>query len=257
MMRVPPTGPAPGPGTANLDGGCMVWALPPDETCAGVARARVRETMRGLGSSEELVRDSATMASELATNVFAHALGGRNPLRGPAAFVPELYLYRRGDRPELVVKVFDRVPWKGAMPRRPEAGAESGRGLEVVAALAAEHGGSWGVHRTRSRLDAAPGKVVFFTVPVPAVAWRAPRRAAHQATDDLAATLAARGMGPLHHCHGWGIAVLSVRAGITVWTRGETFSVTLPPRGTVTFPTWDLTEAAEAIVQCGEDLDAG
>ncbi|MFG2000824.1 hypothetical protein ACGFNU_16930 [Spirillospora sp. NPDC048911] len=41
------------------------------------------------------------------------------------------------------------------------------------------------------------------------------------------------------------------------WARDETFSVTLPPRGTVTFPTWDLTEAAEAIVQCSEDLDAG
>ncbi|GAA2610728.1 hypothetical protein GCM10010411_51430 [Actinomadura fulvescens] len=224
--------------------------MPPDETCAGVARARVRETMRGL--PEKLVRDSATMVSELATNAFVHALGRRRP----APFVPELYLYRRGERPELVVKVFDRVPWQGSLPQRAAPGAESGRGLEVVAALAGEHGGSWGVHRSRSWLDATPGKVVFFSVPMSA-AWSAPRRGSGQAVGELVKGLAARGMEPVLHSRGRDVSVLTVRAGITVRVRGETCSVTMPPLGAVTFPTWDLIEAMEVIVRCGEDLHAG
>ncbi|WP_344263016.1 hypothetical protein [Actinomadura napierensis] len=28
-------------------------------------------------------------------------------------------------------------------------------------------------------------------------------------------------------------------------------------RGTVRYPLWEVTEVAEAIVRCGEDLDAG
>ncbi|MBO2451795.1 ATP-binding protein [Actinomadura barringtoniae] len=239
-MQVPPS-------TVHA-GGCAVWALPPDGTCARMARALVREMLCGLRLPDVLVHDAVTMVSELATNALTHA--------GDA---PELYLYRRGRWPEIVVKVFDTGPWKGALAAlRPEPSCESGRGLEVVAGLSGEHGGTWGVHRTRSWLRPASGKATFFTVRVPhgSAGWGLPRRDCRTAIRELAEVLRARGVGPLHCSEGWGIATLSVRAGMTAWIREETLSVSLPPRGTVRFPTWDLAEAAEAIVRCGEDLDA-
>ncbi|MGI5164083.1 ATP-binding protein [Spirillospora sp. CA-253888] len=243
-------------------GGCAVWGLPPDGTCAAVARSHVRAVMRALLVPEPLVSDAATMVSELATNVFVHALDGRPPPTMPLAGLPELYMYRRGNEPELVIKVYDSAPWRGAFPSeplRPGWGAESGRGFEVVNALTAEHGGRWGVHRSRSWLGAAPlsGKVSYFTLPVP---WsqgvQAPVRDARQAARELEAVLATRGLGPLTRCEGWDMAVVSVRAEITVWARPRGIFLTTPCTGTVRHHLDEVTEVAEVIVRCNEDLDA-
>ncbi|WP_160573536.1 ATP-binding protein [Actinomadura physcomitrii] len=231
-------------------GGCVVWALPTDATCAAFARARVGATMRALRMPDVLVRDAATMVSELATNTYRHAPGTS----------AELYAYRTGERARIVVKVFDGAPWKGAVRPGPPSSPldEGGRGFELVKALAWEHGGFWGVHRSRSRLAFAPvaGKAAYFGLPMPGVALPVPRKDPAEAARELEAALGGRGLRPLHRCEGWGMAVLSVRAEITVWARRHGFVVTMPSVGTVRYPLWEVTEVAEAIVRCGEDLDA-
>ncbi|MEV5572904.1 hypothetical protein AB0L06_22900 [Spirillospora sp. NPDC052269] len=70
-----------------LAGECVTWALPPDESCAAVARRYLRGVMAELGVADELVYDASTMVSELAGNVFLHALGGvpRAPALGAPA----------------------------------------------------------------------------------------------------------------------------------------------------------------------------
>ncbi|TDC91401.1 hypothetical protein E1285_13015 [Actinomadura sp. 7K507] len=209
----------------------------------------------------DLVDDAVTMVSELATNVFVHALGGRALGSMPTAGLPELQIYGRGQGAEVVVRVFDSASWCGTVPSganlRPPVEAEGGRGLEVVNALAVEHGGRWGAHRSRSRLGSVPvsGKVVYFALPVQ-VPWFPPRRDCHEAARALRRLLAARGIGPLHLSDGWRMAVLSVRAEITVWVRDGTFFATLPPAGVLRLPVCDVVEVAEEIVRCNEDLDA-
>ncbi|GAA4141413.1 ATP-binding protein [Actinomadura keratinilytica] len=240
-------------------GGCSVWALPQDTTIAAVARGKVRETLRALLIPEEMVGDAATMVSELATNVLVHVL--RDRCRPPGQ--PELWMYRRGKAPQIVTKVFDDGPWKGAVPHqplRPPPGAEGGRGLELVNGLTGEHGGEWGVHRTRSRLGCPPGcgKAVYFALPAPEdspASLPLIRRGCREASRDLEAALRARGLGPLHRSEGWDMSVLSVRAGVTVWARDGGLAVTTPA-GMLRFPPGDVTEAAETIVCHCEDLDA-
>ncbi|MFB4301942.1 ATP-binding protein [Actinomadura sp. NTSP31] len=227
-----------------------MWALPADATCAAFARARLSATMRGLRMPDVLVCDAATMVSELVTNVHRHASGT----------VSELYVYRTGERAEIVAKVFDGAPWKGAVPaaRRPLPLDEGGRGFEVVNALAAEHDGRWGVHRSRSRLAFAPitGKAVYFALPMVGVALPVLCKDPVGAMSELEAALSGRGLRALHRCQGWDMAVLSVRAEITVWARRHGFVVTMPSVGTVRYPLWDVTEVAEAVVRCHEELDA-
>ncbi|XRQ13297.1 ATP-binding protein [Actinomadura welshii] len=242
-------------------GGCAGWVLPPDARCAGVARKAVRETFTELLLPREVVDDAETMVSELATNVFAHALGGRALDAVPTAGLPELQIYGRGEGTEIVVRVFDSASWCGTVPSggrlRPPAEAEGGRGLELVNALAVEHAGSWGAHRSRSRLGLVPvsGKVVYFALPV-RVPWCPPRRDCHEAARELRQLLAARAIGPLHLCDGHQMVVLSVRAEITVWVRDGTFFVTRPPSGVVRLPLCDVVDVAEGIVRANEDLDA-
>lgn len=235
-------------GSAVAHGGnCVVWALPPDETCAALARSYVRATLRAL-LPDVMVDDACTMVSELASNTFAHALGG----------LSELWIYKRGPRPEIVVKVFDGAPWKPSVPA--SLYSEDGRGLGIVRALASEHGGSWGVHRTRSRLGVPParGKVVYVALPVPpgCPVGKAPQRTVQDAIRDVESALAARGLGPLHRCEGWGMAVLSVRPEITVWARPNGLSVKTTGTGIVCYPLSEVTEVAEVIVRHNENLDA-
>ncbi|OLT25091.1 hypothetical protein BJF79_13090 [Actinomadura sp. CNU-125] len=233
--------------------------LPVDGTCAAVARRFVRDVLAELRLPDGLVEDSVTMVSELATNVFVHTLGGRVLSITPTVGLPEVRIYGRESGTELVVKVFDSGSWIGAPPRgalRPEAGAEGGRGLEIVDALVREHGGRWGLHRSRSSLGLAPvpGKVVYFGLPgrLPV----APVDDCIRTVRELARMLAAQGIERTHLSVGWGMAVLSVRAGITAWARDGGVSVTLPPVGTRKFAMSDLADVAEEIVRCGEDLDA-
>lgn len=245
--------------------GCEVWQLPPDRTCAAVARRQVRRVLQALQLPEEMITDATTVVSELAANVHEHTLGGRSPASGPMVALPELYLYRRGVQPEIVVKVFDSASWRGGLRRaglRPDIAAESGRGLEIVDGLVQEHGGQWGVHRTRSRLASTPvsGKVAYFTLPVPVVSpvfgFTPARLDSAQAIRELERALGARGLGISHHCEAANTAVLSVRPEITVCARQDVFCVTMPSVGTVHHPLTDVTEVAEAIVQCNEDLNA-
>ncbi|MFI0480356.1 ATP-binding protein [Actinomadura sp. 9N215] len=95
-------------------GGCAVIPLPPDESIAAVARSQVRGLLPALGLSVEDVHDLAVMVSELATNVFQHAMSG-DGLAGA-----ELWVYQRSGEQghdELVVKAFDTLrEW-----RRPAA----------------------------------------------------------------------------------------------------------------------------------------
>jgi hypothetical protein len=90
-----------------------------------------------------------------------------------------------------------------------------------------------------SMLGSVPvsGKVVYFALPA-AVAWSPPRRDCHEAARELRR-----------------MAVLSVRAEITVWVRDETFFVTLPEGGACR-PVCDVVEVAVGIVRCNEDLNA-
>ncbi|GAA0586302.1 hypothetical protein GCM10009546_55840 [Actinomadura livida] len=235
--------------------------LPPEARCAGVARKLVREALTALLLPGEVVEDAVTMVSELATNAFAHALGGRALGVTPTAGLPELQIYARGQGTEVVVRVFDSASWCGAVPSgenlRPPVDAVGGRGLELVNALAVEHGGRWGAHRSRSRLGSAPvsGKVVYFALPA-RVPWCPPRRDCHEAARELRRLLAARRIGPLHLSDGLRMAVLSVRPEITIWVRDATFYVTRPSAGAVRRPVGDVEDVAEEVVRCNEDLDA-
>jgi two-component sensor histidine kinase len=146
-------------------GGFPAWPLPLDATGAAVARSLVRSVFKALGMPTEMTSDMAVAISELATNVYLHALRGAGSGDSRATGAPEMWAYLRWrTRPEVVLKVFDTAPWHGPVsrgsdgqgPPRPAPEAEGGRGLEVVHALTATYGGHWGVHRTRSRLGAEP-----------------------------------------------------------------------------------------------------
>lgn len=234
-------------------GRCLAWPLPPDPACASVIRSRLRAVMGALRLPEPMIYDATTVGSELGSNVWRHALGGRTPDPPPAAGLPELWVYLRGAGPELVVKVFDSAPWRepaGPDPRQPQALAESGRGLEVMAALVAEHGGSWEVHRTRSRRGAepVPGKAVTFALPFPRERPGPPRRPAPTVAEGarlLRAELAARGIGPLCGSDGWEMAVVNVSADLTIWIRDGHFILPAARR----HPLIDAVEAAEQIIR--------
>ncbi|MFA1543943.1 ATP-binding protein [Actinomadura monticuli] len=226
-----------------------------------MARKVVRETLSALMLPEATVDDAVTMVSELAANAFTHALGGRAFGSMPAAGLPEVQIYGRAMGTEIVVRVFDSASWCGKAPSvaglRPPVEAEGGRGLELVNALAVERGGRWGACRSRSRLGPPPvsGKVVYFALPA-SMPWRPPQRDCHEAARELRRLLGARGIGPLHLSEGWRMAVLSVRAEITVWARDDALFVTLPEAGAACHPVCDVTEVTERIVRCNEDLNA-
>ncbi|MFA1545793.1 ATP-binding protein [Actinomadura chokoriensis] len=226
-----------------------------------MARKVVRETLSALMLPEETVDDAVTMVSELATNAFTHALGGRALATMPTVGLPEVQIYGRGAGTEVVVRVFDSASWCRKAPSeaglRPPVEAEGGRGLELVNALAVERGGWWGACRSRSQLGLLPvsGKVVYFALPA-SMPWRPPQRDCRQAARELRRLLSVRGIGPLHLSEGWRMAVLSVRAEITVWVRDDTFFVTLPGAGAACHPVCDVVGVAEEIIRRNEDLNA-
>src|SRR6266702_3870322 len=160
---------------ALAGGGCCAWPLPADATCAAVARGVFREVAASLALPEELASDGLLMTSELAANTLHAQANIEFDGAGawPIAGAPELWIYlrRAAGRWELAVKVFDSLSgWKddlAPVPGAAEAGAVSGRGLQVVAGLSA---GRWGQHLTRSRFGGwkVPGKAVWFAQPVPA-----------------------------------------------------------------------------------------
>jgi hypothetical protein len=257
--------------TALEAGSCCAWPLPLDAGCAGTARRLFREAVSCLGLPDDHVYDGVTMASELAANTLhAQENVAFDGSRGwPEAGAPELWLYlrRRGDRWELVCKVFDSLAgWKQGSPPgmgAPGLDAVSGRGLQVVAGLS---GGRWGHHLTRSRLGGwkVPGKAVWFAQCVPAELVPAGLRHARlrpcHASQRLEAMLIDRGLGgSILHAEeaGAGISVLSVRRGLTVWCRADKIWWRTRAGSYEQRTLTDLEDTAEQIVCLCEELDSG
>jgi hypothetical protein len=242
-------------------GGCSAWMLPPDETCAGVARSLVRETLATLGLPRGLIQDVALIASELSTNAYLHALGGRAAHQAGAdiAALPELWLYQRARPvPEMVCKVFD--PLRSAHPAtlrsgRPGPLAENGRGLAIVDGLATD----WGVELTRCRLGQrrVPGKAVWAAVQFAPTYSRPPlpNPPRAYAVEELCAALVQRGVTGVRRMHSAGVSLVSVRRGLTVWAR-DAFSWQDPAGRYVRYQFRDIVEVTEQVIRLHEELAA-
>jgi hypothetical protein len=249
-------------------GVCVSWPLPTDATCAGIARHLFRRAAEGLSLDTELIADGVTMVSELAANT-------RHARCESGLAAPELWLYLRGrgERRELVCKVFDCYRgWPprsssfgpGRVGRRVPVDATSGRGLEVVHALS--HG-RWGCHLTRARLGGwrVRGKAVWFALPAVdkadnsnnLAAARFARMTASEAMTELEAEFAARGLGGKAvrtDDPGIDMAVLSVCSGLTVWCRAGLSWLRGPWGSGQRWGYSDLIEVAEQAVQAYEAL---
>lgn len=116
------------------------YLLPSVPAGVGKARSLIRTELTGWGL-EHVLDDCLLIVSELVTNAVRH---------GGSAYALRLEI-REGSR--LYGEVFD--PGDGVpRPRSPDLDALSGRGLQIVAALADD----WGV------TTANDGKVVWFSV---------------------------------------------------------------------------------------------
>jgi two-component sensor histidine kinase len=109
----------------------------------------MRNAMLAWEYGDDLVHAVALITTELVTNVLRHAPATR---RG----VVQLGIWLDG---LLMIEVFDQETGTPAV-QRVSADIETGRGLSIVAALAAEHGGRCGFRQQAS------GKVVFATLKV-------------------------------------------------------------------------------------------
>lgn len=250
-------------------GGCSAAPLPPDASCAAAARRFFRAAAAGVGLPEELLYDGAVMASELAANSL-HARGAVEFAALPPgeAGRPEIWLYLRqvAGEQELVCAVFDWLPgWRGG--RLPDLSAQapldavSGRGLHVIDGLSR---GRWGHHLSRPRLAAgqAPGKAVWFALPVPPAMgldrFQLPQPGPLQAAAMLEGMLAGRGIDHIVRAQApaFGMSVLSIRPDLTVWCRGRAVSWTTRSGSRELRPFCDLVDAAEQIVRAHEELAA-
>jgi hypothetical protein len=269
-----------------LSGACGVWALPPTKECARRARAVVRDAARGLGLGERLVDDAMKMVSELATNAWRHALGGKDldTAHAPVAGLSEITIYRRrrGTNSEIVVTVFDpdsrldtirrgtnhanlaEIPDLRPTETLPPADLdrllsqleERGRGLDVVRELSANR---CGFYRTRSRLGQfpVPGKAAWFAIPLPLPPRTATSPAVYphpsQAANALRVQLEARHLGRIYHNELPDRSVLSLpHPYLTIWCADQSFS--WRHNGQIeSHPFSDLTEVVERMVQVVED----
>lgn len=225
-------------------GAFPAWRLPSGPAAAGAARAVVRTVLGGFRMARGAGGDAELIISELASNAV---------LYGERA---EVWAYVRGrERAEVVFKVFDAAPWRGAaddVGRLPSDEEVGGRGLVLVHALVGELGGRWGVHATRSRLGTrvVSGKAVFFSVPLPeGVAlgggWSSRER--------VCALAAARGLHPrVFSAHG--MAVVHLAAGQCVWVGDDGLRYDAPGRVAVRYPAGDVVEVVEQVVRHCEEL---
>lgn len=256
-------------GAATLaSGACCAWPLPPDATCAGMARRIYREAAAGLGMREDLIDDGVTMVSELAANTL-HASQQTGQADLPVTGTPELWLsVRRAPGGwELACKAFDaQRGWKQGTPPKAEAAdpdAVTGRGLQVVANLS---DGRWGHHLTRSRLGGwtVPGKAVWFGLPVPSPQaqdwrWRS-RLVPAEAAGELAGILTERGLGErlmVTDEPAGAMAVLSVGCGLTVWCRNRVIFWRTRTGRYERQAVTDLVDCAEEVVSVCEEIDHG
>jgi anti-sigma regulatory factor (Ser/Thr protein kinase) len=123
------------------------WELPADPGSAAVARSMIRQALLSRGF-DEIADDVLLMAGELVANAVTH---GGGPVTVELAFSDG-----QARQPELACAVSD------SSPRLPEPGQpglldESGRGLAIVARLAA----AAGARRTGA------GKTAWFRVRLP------------------------------------------------------------------------------------------
>lgn len=251
-------------------GGCFARQLPPDVTCAGVARRYFREAVAGLDLPADLVHDGVTMASELAANTL-HADRKQDPASTGQLKVgspAEFWLYLRGWNAslELVCKIFDgQGRWDpGDRPGMGKAPAESvsGRGLQLVAGLSA---GQWGSHPSRSRLSPwkVPGKAVWFALRIPpsarAVWSRSPDVRPERVFGELAEMLAERGLIRVVRAEqtSAGLSVLSISRHLSVWRHGQTISWRESDGQYRRMPVHDLIDITEEIVSAHEVASFG
>ncbi len=149
--RQPVQPPVPGDWVDYCDLPLESSRLPMRAESAGVARRRVRETLRLFDADPDAIDDAELLTSEVITNGIVHAR--------PHGSALELFLIREGDR--LLVEVHDPSRGVPYLLAPPDTLRESGRGLQIVDELAADHG---------VRLSERNGKVVWFEV----VAWPTP-----------------------------------------------------------------------------------
>lgn len=249
-------------------GGCSAWQLPPDATCAQVARSLVRDTLTGLALPDDLVYTAITLVSELATNAFQHA----PPHRQAPAGLPELWLYHRWHpAPQLVITVFDTHRHWNRRPGPQAVMSDSGRGLEIVAALSA----AWGVRPSRPRHQGPyeiRGKAVWAAIRLPdsrpgiqARTAGIPRRPTpHEAITGLHELLTARGITRLQRADSDLACVLSIRPELTVWADacfrwrdgGPAHSpATGGADGYLRRPLDDVVDVAEQLIHRYEEMD--
>lgn len=249
------------------DCGFPAWRLPADGTAAGSARSIVRGVYSEFGMPSGMTHDATVIVSELAADAIVRAGRTAPPRAEQTAGGPEIWAYVSRRRSlEIVLKVFAPVAGNGPVaPSIPHAppDATSARGLEVVDALATEHGGRWGVHPTRGRLGpgSLPGKAVFFTMPLPDDRWggfaRPEPNPERPSAERIGVLLADRGLRPRLSA-GHGMAVVEVRTGLHIWVYGRSLSYRLPGRGVVWHPPFDEIEVVEQVVRhCEEFTGSG
>ncbi|MEU9019377.1 ATP-binding protein [Actinomadura sp. NPDC048394] len=220
-------------------GGACAFRLPRDPSAASRARSLIAATMRELGFTVDPIDDAKLAVSELATNAHTHA---------SSAARPELWIWARTHPgPELVVSVFDAHRDIWPVVGDADLLDEHGKGLSIVAALAA-HTGS---HLTRSRLTTTIGKCVWFTLPLP-TPWPAADRviAPEFAADRLQAVLRARGVLTTRRSTNGGTSILTLGA-LTIEAEPKSFSWR-DGQGRFRQPLVDLQETAERIVSAHE-----
>jgi len=242
-------------------GACAAWELPVTAECAGQARDLVRDTAWGIGVGGGPVEDAMIMVSELATNALRH--GGKRVRRrdgAPVAGLPELWTYLSAPR-ELVVTVFDAGEgWSDFDVDEADPHGETGRGLQIVAALADGVGGRWGHNLSRSRLgeEPVPGNAVWFTLPLVRNILFEPIKvdpAPAAAISRLENLLRSRGIDHLDHPASATRAGLSVPTGLTVWCQDGVFSWDPPAGGTPEHhPVASVIDVAERVVAAHEAL---
>jgi anti-sigma regulatory factor (Ser/Thr protein kinase) len=129
----------------GADGSTVHTELPADLTSAQQARSAVREALAAWGM-DRLSDDAELMASELVANAAEHGDGKPIGLALSRHAQP-------GEQPGITCEVTDTSPAM-PQPREANAGAERGRGLAIVEALAR----SSGVRASQA------GKTTWFTL---------------------------------------------------------------------------------------------
>lgn len=212
-----------------------VFQLPGDPSAASQARSLASATMRQLNFTPDPIEDAKLAVSELATNALTHASSTTRP---------ELWIWARNHPSlELVISVFDahRDTWPTI--RNTDLLDEHGKGLAIVTALST----GTGTHLTRSRLTAATGKRVWFTLPLPAP-WPSPDHAIApiSAANRLSEALRARGVSTACRSDDSGLSVLTAGT-LNVWVEPKAFSWR-NGRDYTRRPLLDLQETAEHII---------